>query len=107
MLKNKMRSQKMLLLPKIIERKQHPDADRLSLCKVTDGKNDYQIVCGASNMQAGDKVALAKIGARLPGDFKIKKSKIRGITSEGMMCSAAELNLGSDQDGIIILAKRY
>jgi phenylalanyl-tRNA synthetase beta chain len=81
----------------------HPDADRLSLCRVTDGTQTYDIVCGATNMVAGDRVALARIGAELPGGFKIKKTKIRGQTSEGMMCSRRELGLADDHAGLLIL----
>ncbi|GAB4255918.1 MAG: phenylalanine--tRNA ligase subunit beta [Deferrisomatales bacterium] len=81
----------------------HPNADRLKLCRVTDGSDTYEIVCGASNMAPGDKVALARVGTRLPGGVKIKKSKIRGQTSWGMMCSERELALGEDHSGILIL----
>lgn len=88
---------------KVLEREKHPDADRLSLCKVEVGGETFQIVCGAPNVRAGLTVAVAKVGARLPGDFKIRKSKIRGVTSEGMICSARELQLGGDADGIIEL----
>jgi len=88
---------------KVLERDKHPDADRLSLCKVEVGGETFQIVCGAPNVRAGLTVAVAKVGARLPGDFKIRKSKIRGVTSEGMICSAKELNLGGDANGIIEL----
>jgi phenylalanyl-tRNA synthetase beta chain len=82
---------------------QHPNADRLRLCRVFDGKEERQIVCGASNFKAGDKVPLALPGAELPGDFKIKESKIRGELSQGMMCSGKELGLGDDHSGILIL----
>ena len=89
---------------KVLEQSRHPDADRLSLCKVEVGGETLQIVCGASNVRAGLTVAVAKIGARLPGDFKIRKSKIRGVLSEGMICSARELGLGQDSSGILELA---
>jgi len=88
---------------KISSKEKHPNADRLSLCSVTTGEQDYQIVCGAANMKPGDAVALALVGAKLPGGFKIKKSKIRGIQSEGMMCSESELGLTEDSEGILIL----
>jgi len=68
----------------------HPDADRLSLCRVTDGSTTFGIVCGAKNMKAGDAVALAKPGARLPNGVEIRKAKIRGQASEG--CSARSRN---------------
>ncbi|HBS94009.1 MAG TPA: phenylalanine--tRNA ligase subunit beta, partial [Firmicutes bacterium] len=85
----------------------HPNADRLSLTKVSDGAAIYDVVCGAHNIAQGDKVPLAKIGAVLPGNFKIKKSKIRGEVSEGMLCSADELQLDlvQDSDGILQLPK--
>ncbi|HEY6837407.1 MAG TPA: phenylalanine--tRNA ligase subunit beta, partial [Geobacteraceae bacterium] len=85
------------------ERAQHPNADKLSLCKVNNGKEILSIVCGAQNFKAGDKVALAQIGAVLPGDFKIKRSKIRGEESFGMLCSEKELGLADDSAGIMIL----
>ena len=88
---------------KIIEKEMHPDSDHLTVCKVDNGKEILQIVCGASNHKAGDKVVLAQIGARLGEDFVIKKGKIRGKESCGMLCSEGELGIGSDKDGIIIL----
>lgn len=81
----------------------HPEADKLSLCQVYDGSEELQIVCGAPNVRAGQKVLLAKIGAILPGDFKIKKSKIRGIESFGMICAEDELGLGDSHEGILVL----
>ena len=98
-----------IIAAQITELTPHPDAEKLSLCKVTDAENDYDIVCGATNMKAGDKVALAKIGAKLPPGpkfeegLKIKKAKIRGEVSEGMLCAENELGLGEESDGIIIL----
>ncbi|MFQ5428539.1 MAG: phenylalanine--tRNA ligase subunit beta, partial [Thermodesulfobacteriota bacterium] len=88
---------------RIKSREKHPNADRLSLCTVTTGETEFQIVCGADNMSPGDAVALAIVGATLPGGFKIKKSKIRGVTSEGMMCSEAELGFAENSEGILIL----
>ncbi len=85
------------------ERAQHPNADKLSLCRVNNGKEVLSIVCGAQNFKAGDKVALAQIGATLPGDFKIKRSKIRGEESCGMLCSEKELGLADESAGIMIL----
>lgn len=82
----------------------HPNADRLKVCQVFDGKETYDVVCGAPNARAGIKVAFAQVGALLPGKFKIKKSKIRGEVSQGMLCSARELGLGEEHDGIIELA---
>ena len=81
----------------------HPEADRLTLCKVDIGSEVLQIVCGARNHRTGDYVAVAQIGAVLPGDFKIKKSKIRGVESQGMLCSEKELGLAEEAEGILIL----
>jgi len=88
---------------RILEMRPHPDADRLSLCKVTDGSTTFGIVCGAKNMKAGDAVALAKTGARLPNGIEIRKAKIRGQASEGMLCSEQELKLAESSPGIMIL----
>jgi len=88
----------------------HPNADRLSLCEVTDGQDRYTVVCGADNMKEGDKVAFARAGTvlpstlRFPEGIKIKRSKIRGEKSEGMLCSADEMGLPGGQDGIMILS---
>jgi phenylalanyl-tRNA synthetase beta chain len=88
----------------VLERKQHPDADKLGVCQVDVGQGTpLEIVCGAANVAAGQKVAVATIGTELPGDFKIKKSKIRGVESHGMICSLRELALGEDHDGIWVL----
>lgn len=95
-----------VVVGEVKSRKQHPDADRLGVCEVQVGPNETdikQIVCGASNYKVGDRVPVALIGAVLPGDFTIKKSKLRGVDSEGMMCSPRELGLGSDQGGLLIL----
>jgi phenylalanyl-tRNA synthetase beta chain len=88
----------------VVEQKQqHPNADKLSLCTVNNGKELLPVVCGAQNFAAGDKVALAQVGAVLPGNFKIKRSKIRGVESCGMLCSEKELGMAEDSDGIMIL----
>ncbi len=82
----------------------HPDSDHMHVVKVNVGAEEpVQIVCGAPNIKAGIKLPVATIGAVLPGDFKIKKSKLRGVTSCGMCCSQRELGMGSDHDGIWIL----
>jgi phenylalanyl-tRNA synthetase beta chain len=81
----------------------HPDADRLTLCRVNTGSAQVQVVCGARNHKAGDLVALAQVGCVLPGDFKIRKSKIRGFESVGMLCSEKELGLAEESEGIMIL----
>ncbi len=88
----------------IMDASPHPDADKLRVCKVQSDSGELQIVCGAPNARAGIKVALAKIGSVIPnGGFTIKQSKIRGVDSSGMLCSANELGLGDDQGGIIEL----
>jgi len=92
----------------VLERTPHPDADKLGVCRVDVGEHaggtePLQIVCGAPNVAAGQKVAVARIGSVLPGDFKIKKSKIRGVESFGMICSERELGLGEEHDGIWVL----
>ncbi len=88
----------------VLEREPHPDADKLGVCRVDVGAGDpLQIVCGAPNVGAGQRVAVATVGTVLPGNFKIKKSKIRGVESIGMICSVRELDLGDEHDGIWVL----
>ena len=88
----------------VLEKGKHPDADRLSVCTVDVGNDEtLQIVCGAKNVAAGMKVPVATIGAILPGDFKIKRSKLRGVESQGMICSESELGLAEQSDGIMPL----
>jgi len=96
----------------VLEKEPHPDSDHMWVCKVdvgmcnvdADGNPEpLQIVCGAQNFNAGDHIVTAMVGAELPGDIKIKKSKLRGVTSCGMNCSQRELGLGNDHDGIMIL----
>jgi len=99
-----------IVVGQVITRDQHPNADRLTLCRVTDGENERQIVCGATNFEAGDKVALATPGTSMPvqeGEkpFVLKAGKIRGEKSEGMMCSGKELQLSEDHEGILILSE--
>ena len=81
----------------------HPDADKLGVCQVFNGTDLVQVVCGAANVAAGQKVAYATVGAVLGKDFKIKKAKLRGIESFGMICSAEELGLAEQSDGIMVL----
>lgn len=81
----------------------HPDADKLRVCQVTNGAETFQIVCGASNVREGLKVPLAMIGAKLPNGLKIKKSKLRGVESFGMLCSEAELGMAESADGLFEL----
>lgn len=93
-----------VVIGKIIEFDRHPNADKLTLLKVDVGLEEpLQIVCGATNHKLHDKVVVATVGAVLPGDFKIKKNKIRDIESQGMLCSEVELGIGEDKSGIIIL----
>ena len=94
-----------VVVAEIIAIAQHPDADRLRVCTVACGeKESLQIVCGAANARQGLKAPLAIIGANLPGDFKIKKGKLRGVESYGMLCSEAELGLAEKADGLLELA---
>ncbi len=95
-----------VITAKVLDRQKHPNSDHLSICKVNDGTKDYQIVCGAPNVAAGQTVPLALIGAVLPGDFTIKASKIRGVSSEGMICSKEELGLEESSDGIMVLDEK-
>ncbi len=93
-----------VVVGEVLECGRHPNAEKLSLCKVTtDGSNRLQIICGAGNVRAGLKVAVAMVGAELPGGVKIKRAKLRGLESEGMLCSARELGLGEGHDGILEL----
>ncbi|MFZ5805962.1 MAG: phenylalanine--tRNA ligase subunit beta [Verrucomicrobiota bacterium] len=92
-----------IVTAKVVSSAQHPNADRLSVCQVTDGVTTRQIVCGAKNYKVGDVVPLALPGAQLPDGLIIKSSKLRGEKSEGMMCSAIELGLGADASGLLIL----
>ncbi|MBN7828068.1 YtpR family tRNA-binding protein, partial [Bowmanella dokdonensis] len=91
-----------VVVGEVVECGQHPDADKLRVTKVNvGGEALLDIVCGAPNCRLGLKVAVAVVGAVLPGDFKIKKAKLRGQPSHGMLCSASELGLSEDHDGII------
>jgi phenylalanyl-tRNA synthetase beta chain len=97
-----------VVVAQVITRDRHPNADKLSLCRVNDGKGERQIVCGAQNFKAGDKVPLILPGASLPAKpgeppFTIKVGKIRGVESHGMMCSPQELGLGDVVEGLLIL----
>ncbi len=92
-----------VVVAQILSSVQHPNADRLRVCQVNDGTGIRQIVCGAKNYKDNDKVPLALPGARLPGDFVIKESKLRGELSQGMLCSAKELALAEDAEGLLIL----
>lgn len=92
-----------VVVGEIISAEPHPNADKLQVCQVTDGAEQFQVVCGAPNARAGIKIPFAKIGAVLGVDFKIKKAKLRQVESFGMLCSASELGLSDDHDGIMEL----
>ena len=92
-----------VVVAQIIAAEQHPDADKLRVCTVNAGDETVQIVCGAPNARAGLIAPLAKVGAVLPGDFKIKKAKLRGVESQGMLCAGAELTISEDNDGLMEL----
>ncbi len=98
-----------VVVGKVLEVNDHPNADRLSLCHIDTGSKKLQIVCGAKNVAAGQKVPVAILGATLPVElengkpFTIRQTKLRGEVSEGMICSESELNLGTDHEGIMVL----
>jgi phenylalanyl-tRNA synthetase beta chain len=93
-----------LLVGEVLSVTPHPDADKLRVCQVAIGQVEpLQVVCGAPNVRVGGKYPLAPVGARLPGDFRIKKSKLRGVESYGMLCSARELGLSEDHQGLMEL----
>lgn len=82
---------------------QHPDADKLNVCEITDGESTYQVVCGATNVRAGLKVPFARVGAVIGDDFRIQQAKLRGVDSHGMLCGADELGLSDERDGLMEL----
>ncbi|MBT8078946.1 MAG: phenylalanine--tRNA ligase subunit beta [Gammaproteobacteria bacterium] len=93
-----------IVVAEVLSVSKHPDADRLSVCQVSTGSGDpVEVVCGAPNVVAGMKSPLASPGTRLPDGTKLRRSKIRGVVSNGMLCSAIELGLGDESDGIIHL----
>ena len=101
-----------LLIGEIVRCEKHPNADRLKLTEVNVGlNNNLNIICGAPNVAVGQKVIVAPVGSKLitikNESFKIKKSKIRGIESEGMICAEDEIGVGTDHDGIIVLKNKY
>jgi phenylalanyl-tRNA synthetase beta chain len=93
-----------VVVGEILSAEQHPDADKLRVCQVSNGSATFQVVCGAPNARAGIKIPFAMIGAELPGDFKIKQAKLRGVESQGMLCSASELQISDDNSGLMELA---
>jgi phenylalanyl-tRNA synthetase beta chain len=92
-----------VVIAQILSSEKHPNADKLSVCRVNDGSMERQIVCGAKNYKVGDKVPLALPGASMAAGFTIKESKLRGVMSQGMMCSAEELGLPKGEDGLLLL----
>ncbi|WP_055129178.1 phenylalanine--tRNA ligase subunit beta [Pseudomonas mediterranea] len=92
-----------VVVGEVLSTEQHPDADKLRVCQVSNGGETFQVVCGAPNVRPGLKIPFAMIGAELPGDFKIKKAKLRGVESNGMLCSQAELQIGEGNDGLMEL----
>ena len=92
-----------IIIGEVVECKKHPNADRLKQCKVSDGKLELPIICGAPNVDKGQKIALAPVGASLPGGINIKKAKIRGEESRGMICSEKELGISNEHEGMFYL----
>ena len=95
-----------VVVAEVLSKEKHPDADKLNVCTVNDGTGEpVQVVCGASNVDVGQKIPFAQVGGILPGDFKIKKAKLRGVESRGMICSASELGLEEETSpGILVLS---
>ncbi len=94
-----------VVVGKVLAKDKHPNADKLAVCVVDDGAQKWNVVCGAPNVAAGQTIAFARIGAVLPGNFKIEGRKLRGVESQGMICSRAELGLPKDNDGIWVLGE--
>ncbi|WP_277963845.1 phenylalanine--tRNA ligase subunit beta [Pseudomonas sp. RIT-To-2] len=92
-----------VIVGEVLSTEQHPDADKLRVCQVSNGSETFQVVCGAPNVRPGLKIPFATLGAQLPGDFKIKKAKLRGVESNGMLCSQSELQIGEGNDGLMEL----
>ena len=92
-----------VIIGKVESTKKHPNADKLKICEVNDGKNIHQVICGAPNVSDGQYIAYATIGTTLPGNFKIKKVNIRGEESFGMICSERELQISDEHEGIMVL----
>ena len=94
-----------VVVGKVLQKDKHPNADKLAVCTVVDGSQKWNVVCGAPNVAAGQTIAFARIGAVLPGNFKIEGRKLRGVESQGMICSRAELGLPKDVDGIWVMGE--
>lgn len=100
-------SVKDLVVGHVVERSPHPEADKLSVCRVDVGDEVLDIVCGAPNVAAGQKVPVAKVGVTMPDGLKIKKAKLRGVKSHGMICSERELGFSDDHEGIWVLDNSF
>jgi phenylalanyl-tRNA synthetase beta chain len=94
-----------VVVGRVLSKDKHPNADKLAVCVVDDGAKRWNVVCGAPNVAAGQTIAFARIGAVLPGNFKIEGRKLRGVESQGMICSRAELGLPKDNDGIWVMGE--
>lgn len=94
-----------VVVGKVLSKDKHPNADKLAVCVVDDGAKRWNVVCGAPNVAAGQTIAFARIGAILPGNFKIEGRKLRGVESQGMICSRSELGLPKDVDGIWVMGE--
>ncbi len=94
-----------VVVGRVLAKDKHPNADKLAVCVVDDGAKQWSVVCGAPNVAAGQTIAFARIGAVLPGDFKIEGRKLRGVESQGMICSQKELGLGADGSGIWVMGE--
>src|SRR5437016_4084385 len=94
-----------VVIARVLEVRKHPNADKLSLCRVDSGAGELSVVCGAPNVRAGMMVPLATAGAKLPGGLTIRRSKIRGEESQGMLCSARELAISDEHEGILDLER--
>ena len=92
-----------VIIGKVESTEKHPDADKLKICIVNDGRQNHQVICGASNVNSGQMIPFATVGSILPGNLKIKKAKIRGVESDGMICSERELNISDEHEGIMVL----
>ncbi|MDH3414543.1 MAG: phenylalanine--tRNA ligase subunit beta, partial [Gammaproteobacteria bacterium] len=92
-----------VVVGEILSVEPHPGADKLSVCEVSAGGETHVVVCGAPNVHSGMRAPYAQVGTKLPGGMKIRKSRIRGVESHGMLCSADELQIGDDADGILDL----
>ncbi|MDH5370931.1 MAG: phenylalanine--tRNA ligase subunit beta, partial [Gammaproteobacteria bacterium] len=93
-----------VVVGEVLSVEKHPDADKLNVCQVNVGEDEpLNIVCGAANVREGLRIPAALVGAVLPGDFKIKKSKLRGVPSHGMLCSTSELGITETAEGLMEL----